>query len=457
MAKHANHARHARKTFTSRSGKKCSRTKLPAHAYDDVILPSLMKERTRKIAASAAALAIVGALAAPMPAWAADWIQVAGTEHTQAASGTGETGGSWSWDGADDLLLDNYSGTGISAEGDLDITLEGENKVYDETSSDPATGTTEIPGGIYVKDGDLTITGEGSLDVSRDNAPAVLTTNGDISIEGTTVEATTTIDDVSVDWSSKGAITAEDGNIDIIASTVDATWSDKGDHVGTILAIYSTSLNGSQNAGTINIIDSNVTATVSAPDRKGENLNWANGIGAFSNTKGTAPLVNIDKSTVDVSTPGGAALRAWSRGEAEPGTINIHNSTLPEGSSIRDLYYTPGSGSPFAGQVLATGSGTITELDDPAILSSAHIERIADPVDPVNPVDPVDPVEPVEPATSPFAPAKAYAATNDASAVDSALPTTGDAPTGIFAAIAAALTAFGATLFSWKKSKTSKK
>lgn len=435
MAKHANHGRHARKTFTSRSGKKCSRTKLPAHAYDDVILPSLMKERTRKIAASAAALAIVGALAAPMPAWAAEWIQVAGTEHTQAASGTGETGGTWSWDGADDLLLDNYSGTGILAGGDLDITLEGENEIY---------YTEDEYGGIYVEDGDLTITGDGSLDVTEEDYAAIEVTNGDLTIEETTVEATTTIDN----GNNMGAITAEGGSVDIIASTVDATLNDKGDNTGTILAIYSTSLDGSQNAGTINIIDSDVTATVSAPDRKGETLNWVHGIGAFSNIKGTAPLVNIDKSTVDVSTPGGVALRAWSRGETEPGTINIHNSTLPEGSSIRDLYYVPGSGSPFAGQALATGSGTIASLDDPAILSSAHIERIADPV---------NPAEPTEPATSPFAPAKAYAATNDASAVDSALPTTGDAPTGIFAAIAAALTAFGATLFSWKKSKTPKK
>lgn len=441
-------AKHARRSFARYTIGTSRKVKRAAHAGGEAVLPPVMESRARKIAASAAALAMAGALALPVPAWAADWVSIDGNDYTQAASGAGSGGGSWSWNGKEDLLLDDYSGTGIGAGGDLVITLEGENKVYGETSYDPATGMTEtVSGGIWVEGGDLTITGDGSLDVSRENEAAVVTWGGDISIEGTTVSATTTIDDVYLDLSGKGAITAEDGSIDIIGSTVDATWNDKGDHTGTILAIYSTSLSGSQNGGTIDIIDSDVTATVSAPDRKGENLDWAQGIGTFSNTKGTAPHVNIDKSTVDVSTPGGAALRAWSRSGEDSGTINIYDSTLPEGSSIRDVNYDPGFGVPFIGQVLATGSGTITEVDDPAILSSAHIERIADPVDPVDPVDPAEPAEPAEPAVLPLAPEKAYAATAD----DAALPATGDAATGIVATVAAAITAAGATLFGWRK------
>ena len=422
MAKHARRTQHIRKTFTNRSGKEYSRTKHPAHTCDGVILPSLMKERTRKIAASAAALAIAGVLAAPMPAWAAEWVYIDGNDYSQAASGAGSGGGSWSWDGNDDLLLDNYSGTGIQAEGDLDITLEGANKidfVYDEED-----------GGIYVEDGDLTITGDGSLDVAEFNWAAIETVNGDISIEETTVNATAYIDDYN-NYDEGGAINASNGNIDIIGSTVEATWNEIGSSNGDVLANAISATGSSSGTGTIDIVHSVVSATVLTPDRTDGDNAFTCAIGAYSVDEDVAPRINIDSSTVDASTPGGLAMLADNWRNGVPGTINVFNATLPAGVSVQDTAY---------GQSLGTDPGNLS--------ASVYIESN---------VAPIEPVDPVEPAVFPLAPQKAYAATNDASAVDSALPTTGDAPTGIFAAIAAAITAAGATLFSWKKSKASKK
>lgn len=413
-------AKHARRSFARYSGKASGRVRRPAHARGEVVLPPVMESRARRLAASAAALAMAGALALPVPAWAAEWVYIDGNDYTQAASGAGSGGGSWSWDGGDSLLLDNYSGTGIQAEGDLGITLEGANKidfVYDEED-----------GGIYVEDGDLTITGDGSLDVAEFNWAAIEAVNGDIFIEETTVNATAYIDDYNNNYDEGGAINASNGNIDIIGSTVEATWNEIGSSNGDVLAHAISATGSNSGTGTIDIVHSVVSATVLTPDRTDGDNAFTCAIGAYSVDQDVAPRINIDSSTVDASTPGGLAMLANNWRNGVPGTINVFNATLPAGVSVQDTAY---------GQSLGADPGNLS--------ASVHIESN---------VGPVEPVDPVEPAIFPLAPEKAYAATNDAaSAANVALPATGDAATGIAASVAAAVTAAGAALFGWRKAR----
>lgn len=408
-------AKHARRSFARYSGKASGRVRRPAHARGEVVLPPVMESRARRLAASAAALAMAGALALPVPAWAAEWVYIDGNDYTQAASGAGSGGGSWSWDGGDSLLLDNYSGTGIEAEGDLDITLEGANKidfVYDEED-----------GGIYVEDGDLTITGDGSLDVAEFNWAAIEAVNGDISIEETTVNATAYIDDYN-NYDEGGAINASNGNIDIIGSTVEATWNEIGSSNEDVLAHAISATGSSSGTGTIDIVHSVVSATVLTPDRTDGDNAFTCAIGAYSVDQDVAPRINIDSSTVDASAPGGLAMLANNWCSGLPGTINVFNATLPAGISVQDI---------ASGQSLGTDSQNLS--------ANVHIEPGIVPADPVDP-------------TNPFAPEKAYAATNDAaSAANVALPATGDVATGAIATVTAAIAAAGAALFSWRKAK----
>ena len=196
-----------------------------------------MKASTKRIATVGMSVLLTFAMA-PMQAFAASSVTVGGNSYDKASSGSGSAGGAWAWDGANGMTLDNYDGGSISAVGDLAIALTGDNKV-DAGDEDY---------GITTTDGDLSITGDGNLDVKVDSdtsADGIFAENGDITISDTSV---------SVDATSDGRVSgvhAHNGDVNVEGSTVSVnTTSDSGTSSGIVGA-----------SGDVNVDNSNVTVS----------------------------------------------------------------------------------------------------------------------------------------------------------------------------------------------------
>ena len=130
---------------------------------------------TRRIVAGAVCALTVSSLLMPSVSLAAEWVKVGGNKYNTAAS---DEAGTWSWDGADDLKLNNYNGGEIQAAGKLKVNYSGTNIV-----------TAEWIEGINVSHGtnenaELNIQGDegGTLSVTS-TEDAILST-GNINIDG---------------------------------------------------------------------------------------------------------------------------------------------------------------------------------------------------------------------------------------------------------------------------------
>lgn len=118
------------------------------------------------------------------------------------ASGTG-----WIWSSQDDLNLDGYNGTGISAKGDLNLIVKNKNTV-DATNN----GAGKEKTGVSVKGGDLTIKGDGELSVKAKESAVVAEGDGmkggNVTIDGATVNAEATGNGAADndDWQDENSI-----------------------------------------------------------------------------------------------------------------------------------------------------------------------------------------------------------------------------------------------------------
>ena len=126
----------------------------------------------------------VSSLLMPSVSLAAEWVKVGGNKYNTAAS---DEAGTWSWDGADDLKLNNYNGGEIQAAGKLNVNYSGTNIVTAEwiESINVSHGTSE--------NAELNIQGDegGTLSVTS-TEDAILST-GNINIDGAgSVNATST-------------------------------------------------------------------------------------------------------------------------------------------------------------------------------------------------------------------------------------------------------------------------
>lgn len=136
-----------------------------------------------KLACAGACALMAGQLLLPSVALAADWVNVGGTQY-DAGTATGDEAGTWSWDGADDMKLNGYDGGSIGAKGNLTIGVTGTNTVTADAGQSA----------IAVKNGNLAITGDGTLNATAQND--VITaigdgrTGGDVTISGVSVNAT---------------------------------------------------------------------------------------------------------------------------------------------------------------------------------------------------------------------------------------------------------------------------
>jgi hypothetical protein len=189
-----------------------------------------------RVITKAAAAIMAGLLAFPGTAFAATQVGVGENVYYEAANGAGSNGGSWSWDGANGMVLDNYNGSSITAVGDLNVNLEGENHIvttsteYFDTDAQGISTYSDTSGSA-----DLTITGDGSLSVTANpgvDTPDPMNTYawGVYSDESVTVDGTT----VNVDFSNSGIgsttgivaddVTIKDGS-NVTVNTTDATYN----------------------------------------------------------------------------------------------------------------------------------------------------------------------------------------------------------------------------------------
>lgn len=193
---------------------------------------------TRRIVAGAVCALTVSSLLMPSVSLAAEWVKVGGNKYNTAAS---DEAGTWSWDGADDLKLNNYNGGEIQAAGKLNVNYSGTNIVTAEwiESINVSHGTNENAelniqgdeGGTLsvtstedaiLSTGNINIDGAGSVNATSTGSDAI-NARGDLAIKGSgNVNATGASDGIR----ANGNITIDDSG----AVTARAT-KDKG--IGT--------------------------------------------------------------------------------------------------------------------------------------------------------------------------------------------------------------------------------
>ena len=236
---------------------------------------------TRRIVCGLACALTVSSLLMPSVSLAAEWVKVGGNKYNTAAS---DEAGTWSWDGADDLKLNNYNGGEIQAAGKLNVNYSGTNIVTAEwiESINVSHGTNE--------NAELNIQGDegGTLSVTS-TEDAILST-GNINIDGAgSVNATST----GFDAINAGGDLAIKGS-----GNVNATGASDGIRAN----------------GNITIDDSGAVTARATKDK---------GIGADKN------LTIKGGGTVEASSADGEAL--WSGGN-----INISDGSQVKASSEKD-------------------------------------------------------------------------------------------------------------------------
>ena len=156
---------------------------------------------TRRLIAGAMSVAVAGSLFVPNVALAAEWVDVGGTTYNAGAA-AGDEAGTWAWDGADDMRLNGYEGGAIAAGGKLNVNYSGDNLIYDRegpaievqngekeqdelniTGGADSTLTAESSSysGTIKSEGDVTIDGAGTVDVTGENG---IRADGDVEIKG---------------------------------------------------------------------------------------------------------------------------------------------------------------------------------------------------------------------------------------------------------------------------------
>ena len=238
---------------------------------------------TRRIVVGAVCALTVSSLLMPSVSLAAEWVKVGETKYN-AGTAAGDETGTWSWDGADDLKLNNYNGGEIQAAGKLNVNYSGTNIVTAEwiESINVSHGTNE--------NAELNIQGDegGTLSVTS-TEDAILST-GNINIDGAgSVNATST----GFDAINAGGDLAIKGS-----GNVNATGASDGIRAN----------------GNITIDDSGAVTARATKDK---------GIGADKN------LTIKGGGTVEASSADGEAL--WSGGN-----INISDGGQVKASSEKD-------------------------------------------------------------------------------------------------------------------------
>lgn len=173
-----------------------------------------------KLACAGACALMVGQLLLPSVALAADWVNVGGTQYDRGAA-AGDEAGTWSWDGADDMKLSGYDGAGISAQGNLNIDMAGTNTITADAGQSA----------IAVKNGNLAITGDGTLNATAQTdviaAEGDGNEGGDVTISGANVNVTASgaVNSATGIRATAGSVTIDKGaDVKIEAKSAEGSW-----------------------------------------------------------------------------------------------------------------------------------------------------------------------------------------------------------------------------------------
>ena len=171
-----------------------------------------------KLACAGACALMAGQLLLPSVALAAKWVNVGGTQYNK---GAGDEAGTWSWDGADDMKLNGYDGAGISAQGNLNIDVAGTNTITADAGQSA----------IAVKNGNLAITGDGTLNATAQTdviaAEGDGNEGGDVTISGANVNVTASgaVNSATGIRATAGSVTIDKGaDVKIEAKSAEGSW-----------------------------------------------------------------------------------------------------------------------------------------------------------------------------------------------------------------------------------------
>lgn len=173
-----------------------------------------------KLACAGACALMAGQLLLPSVALAAEWVNVGGTQY-DAGTAAGDDAGTWSWDGANDMKLNGYDGTGISAQGNLTIDVAGTNTITADAGQSA----------IAVKNGNLAITGDGTLNATAQTdviaAEGDGNAGGDVTISGANVNVTASgaVNSATGIRATAGSVTIDKGaDVKIEAKSAEGSW-----------------------------------------------------------------------------------------------------------------------------------------------------------------------------------------------------------------------------------------
>ena len=238
---------------------------------------------TRRIVVGAVCALTVSSLLMPSVSLAAEWVKVGETKYN-AGTAAGDETGTWSWDGADDLKLNNYNGGEIQAAGKLNVNYSGNNIV----TADWIEGIKASHG--KNENAELNIQGDAGSTLSVTSTEDAILSTGNINIDGAgSVNATSTgFDAINAggDLAIKGS-----GNVNAMGAS-----------------------DGIRANGNITIDDSGAVTARTTKDK---------GIGTDKN------LTIKGGGTVEASSADGEAL--WSGGN-----INISDGSQVKASSEKD-------------------------------------------------------------------------------------------------------------------------
>ena len=238
---------------------------------------------TRRIVVGAVCALTASSLLMPSVSLAAEWVKVGETKYN-AGTAAGDETGTWSWDGADDLKLNNYNGGEIQAAGKLNVNYSGNNIV----TADWIEGIKASHG--KNENAELNIQGDAGSTLSVTSTEDAILSTGNINIDGAgSVNATST----GFDAINAGGDLAIKGS-----GNVNATGASDGIRAN----------------GNITIDDSGAVTARATKDK---------GIGTDKN------LTIKGGGTVEASSADGEAL--WSGGN-----INISDGSQVEASSEKD-------------------------------------------------------------------------------------------------------------------------
>ena len=130
---------------------------------------------TRRIVVGAVCALTVSSLLMPSVSLAAEWVKVGGNKYNTAAS---DEAGTWSWDGADGLKLNNYNGGEIQAAGRLNVNYSGNNIV----TADWIEGIKASHG--KNENAELNIQGDAGSTLSVISTEDAILSTGNINIDG---------------------------------------------------------------------------------------------------------------------------------------------------------------------------------------------------------------------------------------------------------------------------------